>query len=157
MALLSDELQFTRPQVLTLTAGLLQLAFGWFDVFGLDPNYHVIQVGVGALGVAVQVLGVAFSPDGQLIATAAGAEQSGARLSTLLSGLRVGEVMSAPAVCGYASETVESVLAAAAQSGDVALVLDSNLVVEGEDCSISFLLVPDQGGVDQLLARLGLA
>ena len=53
MALLSDELQFTRPQVLTLTAGLLQLAFAWFDVFGLDPNYHVIQVGVGALGVAM--------------------------------------------------------------------------------------------------------
>ena len=50
---------------------------------------------------------------------------------------------------------VESVLAA--QTGDVALVLDSNLMVEGEDCSISFLLVPDQGGVDQLLARLGLA
>jgi hypothetical protein len=53
MALLSDELQFTRPQVLTLTAGLAQLAFGWFDVFGLDPNYHVIQLGVGALGVAM--------------------------------------------------------------------------------------------------------
>lgn len=52
MALLSNELEFTRPQILTLTAGLLQLAFGWFDVFGLDPNYHVIQIGVGALGVA---------------------------------------------------------------------------------------------------------
>ena len=43
-----------------------------------------------------------------------------------------------------------------AGTGDVALLLDSDLVVEGEDCSISFLLVPDQGGVDQLLARLGL-
>jgi chemotaxis protein CheC len=52
---------------------------------------------------------------------------------------------------------VESVLAGAAMSGDVALMLDSNLVVEGEDCSISFLLVPDQGGVDLLLSRLGLA
>jgi chemotaxis protein CheC len=52
---------------------------------------------------------------------------------------------------------VESVLAAAARSGDVALMLDSNLVVEGEDCSISFLLVPDRGGVEQLLARLGLS
>jgi hypothetical protein len=52
MALLSNELGFTRPQILTLTAGLLQLGFGWFDVFGLDPNYHVIQIGVGALGVA---------------------------------------------------------------------------------------------------------
>ena len=51
---------------------------------------------------------------------------------------------------------VETVLAERAGAGDVALLLDSDLVVEGEDCSISFLLVPDQGGVDQLLARLGL-
>ncbi|WP_157512996.1 hypothetical protein [Lentzea albidocapillata] len=50
---MSDQFQFTRPQALTLTAGVLQLAFGWFDVFGLDPNYHVIQIGVGALGVAM--------------------------------------------------------------------------------------------------------
>lgn len=53
MALLSNELEFTRPQILTLSAGLLQLAFGWFDVFGLDADYHVIQIGVGALGVAM--------------------------------------------------------------------------------------------------------
>jgi chemotaxis protein CheC len=51
---------------------------------------------------------------------------------------------------------VASVLAGAAATGDVALMLDSNLVVEGEDCSISFLLVPDQGGVEELLSRLGL-
>jgi chemotaxis protein CheC len=51
---------------------------------------------------------------------------------------------------------VESVLAARAVTGDVALLLDSDMVVEGEDCSMSFLLVPDRGGVDQLLARLGL-
>lgn len=52
---------------------------------------------------------------------------------------------------------VETVLAGAAMTGDVALMLDSNLTVEEEDCSISFLLVPDQGGVDVLLTRLGLA
>jgi chemotaxis protein CheC len=52
---------------------------------------------------------------------------------------------------------VESVLAGAAFGGDVALLLDSNLVVESEDCSISFLLVPDQGGVQLLLERLGLS
>jgi chemotaxis protein CheC len=52
---------------------------------------------------------------------------------------------------------VASVLASAALTGDVALLLDSNLVVEGEDCTISFLLVPDQGGVDLLLSRLGLS
>ncbi len=52
---------------------------------------------------------------------------------------------------------VESVLAGAAMGGDVALLLDSNLVVEGDDCSITFLLVPDQGGVELLLERLGLS
>jgi chemotaxis protein CheC len=52
---------------------------------------------------------------------------------------------------------VESVLAGAAISGDIALLLDSNLVVEGEGCSVSFLLVPDQGGVQLLLERLGLS
>lgn len=53
MALLNDRLEFTRPQILTLSAGLLQLMLGWFDVFGLDPDYQVIQMGVGALGVAM--------------------------------------------------------------------------------------------------------
>ena len=51
---------------------------------------------------------------------------------------------------------VESVLAERAGTSDLALLLDSNLVVEGEGCSISFLLVPDHGGVELLLARLGL-
>jgi chemotaxis protein CheC len=51
---------------------------------------------------------------------------------------------------------VQSILAAQAGAGDVALLLDSKLVVEHEDCSVSFLLVPEQGGVEQLLARLGL-
>jgi chemotaxis protein CheC len=52
---------------------------------------------------------------------------------------------------------VASVLAGQAHAGDTALMLESNLVVEGEDCSVSFLLVPDQGGVATLLARLGLS
>ncbi|SES11166.1 hypothetical protein SAMN05216188_12249 [Lentzea xinjiangensis] len=51
MATLDNRVQFTRPQFLTLTVGVVQLAFGWFDVFGLDPHYHVVQIGVGALGV----------------------------------------------------------------------------------------------------------
>jgi len=52
---------------------------------------------------------------------------------------------------------VETVLAGHAIANDVALLLDSNLLVEGEDCSISFLLVPNHGGVDMLLSRLGLS
>lgn len=53
MALLSNDLEFTRPQILTLTAGLLQLALAWLDIFDLSADYHVIQVGIGALGVAM--------------------------------------------------------------------------------------------------------
>jgi chemotaxis protein CheC len=52
---------------------------------------------------------------------------------------------------------VATVLAGHAHAGDIALMLDSNLVVEGEDCSMSFFLVPDQGGVEELLSRLGLS
>ena len=37
---------------------------------------------------------------------------------------------------------VATVLAGRADADDIALVLDSDLTVEGEDCSISFLLVP---------------
>jgi chemotaxis protein CheC len=51
---------------------------------------------------------------------------------------------------------VASVLAGRAAGDDIALVLDSDLTVEGEDCSISFLLVPSAGGVQELLTRLGL-
>ena len=51
---------------------------------------------------------------------------------------------------------VQTVLAERAGAGDIALLLDSDLVVEDSDASVSFLLVPDQGGVEQLLGRLGL-
>ena len=51
---------------------------------------------------------------------------------------------------------VATVLAGRASGDDIALVLDSDLLVEGEDCSISFLLVPTREGVNELLTRLGL-
>jgi chemotaxis protein CheC len=51
---------------------------------------------------------------------------------------------------------VESVLAGQAHTGDVALMLDSELAVEGSDCSIAFMLVPSEDGVGELLERLGL-
>lgn len=52
---------------------------------------------------------------------------------------------------------VESILAVRAVSSDRTLLLDSSLIVEGEDCSIVFLLVPDHGGAEELLERIGLA
>jgi hypothetical protein len=53
MALLSDQFRFTRPQALTLAAGVLQLAFGWLDLFKLDPSYRVVQLAVGVMGIVM--------------------------------------------------------------------------------------------------------
>jgi chemotaxis protein CheC len=51
---------------------------------------------------------------------------------------------------------VATALAEHADGSDVALVLDSDLTIEGDDCSISFLLIPRAGGVTELLGRLGI-
>jgi chemotaxis protein CheC len=50
---------------------------------------------------------------------------------------------------------VATVLASRADGTDKALMLDSELHVEGEECSLSFLLVPPAGGVHEILARMG--
>jgi chemotaxis protein CheC len=50
---------------------------------------------------------------------------------------------------------VATVLSVNAASSSLALLLDSALTVEGEECSFSFMLVPTAEGVDDLLARLG--
>ena len=52
---------------------------------------------------------------------------------------------------------VSSLLAETAGSEDLALVLDSELDVQGEPCAISFLLLPTAGQINGLLAPLGLA
>lgn len=52
---------------------------------------------------------------------------------------------------------VASMLAQTAGDADVALMLDSELDVAGEPCSISFLMLPNSGGAEDLLAPLGLA
>ena len=51
---------------------------------------------------------------------------------------------------------VSSVLLGAALDTDMALVLDTDLIVEGAECSFGFLLVPTAEGVGELLSRLGL-
>jgi chemotaxis protein CheC len=50
---------------------------------------------------------------------------------------------------------VASVLSINAAESSIALLLDSDLLVEGEECSFSFMLVPTADGVDDLLVRLG--
>jgi chemotaxis protein CheC len=49
-----------------------------------------------------------------------------------------------------------SILAMSAGTSDVTLMLDSALIIEGQACSLSFLLIPSADGVDDLLAQLGL-
>ena len=49
-----------------------------------------------------------------------------------------------------------SILVMSAGAGDVTLMLDSSLIIEGQACSLSFLLIPSADGVDDLLAQLGL-
>jgi chemotaxis protein CheC len=50
-----------------------------------------------------------------------------------------------------------SVLATRVDGADLALMMDSRLHVEGQDCSLLFLMVPSLQGIDDLLARLGVA
>jgi chemotaxis protein CheC len=52
---------------------------------------------------------------------------------------------------------VSTLLINTAGADDLALVLDSELDVSGEPCSISFLLLPTSGQISDLLAPLGLA
>jgi chemotaxis protein CheC len=52
---------------------------------------------------------------------------------------------------------VSSLALSQTASTELVLVLDSELAVAGEPCSISFVLLPTEGGVSDLLAPLGLA
>jgi chemotaxis protein CheC len=52
---------------------------------------------------------------------------------------------------------VSSLALSQTASTELVLVLDSELAVAGEPCSISFVLLPTDGGVSDLLAPLGLA
>jgi chemotaxis protein CheC len=51
---------------------------------------------------------------------------------------------------------LESVLLGRGEDVDQALIMDSNLMVEDEACSLSFLLLPSHGGIKLLLENLGL-
>ena len=51
---------------------------------------------------------------------------------------------------------VATVLASSSHGQDLAIMLDSELEVEGEACALSFMLLPTPEGVDELLNRIGL-
>jgi chemotaxis protein CheC len=51
---------------------------------------------------------------------------------------------------------LSTVLIGRGEDVEEALILDSDLLVEDENCSLSFLLLPNHGGIKELLGRLGL-
>lgn len=59
--------------------------------------------------------------------------------------------------CGTLKAIVASQLVQTSGATGLALVLDSELDVAGDPCSMAFLLLPTEGGVSKLLAPLGLA
>ena len=52
---------------------------------------------------------------------------------------------------------VSSLALSQTAAAELVLVLDSELAVADEPCSISFVLLPTDGGVSELLAPLGIA
>jgi chemotaxis protein CheC len=59
-------------------------------------------------------------------------------------------------VADMLASILSTVLIGRGDEVDEALILDSNLLVEEEECSLSFLLLPNHGGIKELLGRLGL-
>jgi len=59
------------------------------------------------------------------------------------------------AVTDMLGAIVSTVLTSRAADTDTALILDSELTVEGEACSLGFLLLPAAGEVRDVLARMG--
>ena len=105
------------------------------ELLGVDPES---EVGLSALAEIGNILGSAYI---------------GA--FSMMTGLEL-EPAPPQTATDMLGAIVETVLASSAQSTDLALLLDSDLVVEDAECSFSFMLVPNEAGVAELLSRLGL-
>jgi chemotaxis protein CheC len=104
-------------------------------LLGVEPG---TEVGVSALGEVGNILGSSYV--GAL---------------GMMTGLAL-EPRPPQTVTDMLGAIVSTVLASAAESLDIAFLLDSHLIVEGTACSLSFMLVPRAEGVTELLSRLGL-
>ena len=105
------------------------------ELFGVEPGS---EMGVSALCEVGNILGASYL---------------GALGETTGLALEPGPPQAAADMLGA---VVSSVLAAGSASAEVALMLDSSLVVEGTDCSLSFMLVPSTISVQELFERLGI-
>jgi chemotaxis protein CheC len=105
------------------------------QIFGVEPGSEVGQSALAEIG---NILGTSYI---NVLAQMTGMEMEPAP----------------PQVCAdMLGAILATVLLSRGEDVDVALVLDSDLSVEGRPCSLSFLLLPAAGGVQQLLGRIGL-
>lgn len=148
---LADAIDATGPAELCVTGVAIPLD-GDFDATALMlfPEADVATL-CGLLG---------LEPDSEYAASALGEVVNILCASYLgalgdMTGLRI-ELGPPEQVMDMLGAIMGSILAMSAGAGDVALMLDSALIIEGESCSLSFLLIPTADGVDVLLAQLGL-
>jgi chemotaxis protein CheC len=106
------------------------------NLLGVEPGS---EVGDSALGEIGNILGASY-------------------LNALASMTGLSLMPSTPhVITDLLGAIVSTVLAETIGHGDTALVLDSELDITGEPCAISFMLLPNSGGANSLLAPLGLA
>jgi len=105
-------------------------------LLGVEPD---TEVGLSALGEIGNILGSAYV--GAL---------------GMMTGLEI-EPAPPESATDMLGAIVATVLATGAEETDVALMLDSDLIVEGAECSLQFMLVPSRNGIGHVLAGLGLA
>jgi chemotaxis protein CheC len=140
-----------------------------------SPGAMVSAVAIGLVGDVSGLVLLLFPPEHaatlcSLLGVDAGTEVGDSALSEIGNILGTSYLNALAAMTGLVLEPcppqfgtdllgaiVASMLAQTAGDDDVALVLDSELDVAGEPCSLSFLLLPASGGAEDLLAPLGLA
>jgi chemotaxis protein CheC len=122
--------------------GVVLLLFGEDDVahlcgfLGVEPDS---EFGLSALGEIGNILGSSY-----------------VNAMAALTGIEVEPEPPQTASDMLGALVASVVMSQMAGHSDTTLLLDSQLAVEGEACTMSFLLVPAAGGVDLLLDRLGL-
>lgn len=103
-------------------------------LLGVEPG---TELGVSALGEIGNVLGTNYI----------------SALGTM-TGLAI-EPRPPQTVADMLGAVLSSAVIGVDETRDIALLLDSELATDGEECALSFLLIPSEGGVAELLDRLG--
>jgi chemotaxis protein CheC len=106
------------------------------NLLGVPPH---TEDGRGALGEIGNILGCSYINS-----------------LAMMTGLEI-EPQPPQVVADMVGAIMATVLASQADQTNLALIMDSRLIVEGQECELTFLLLPSSNGIDELLRRLGLA